>query len=163
MVGAVALAVALTAAPGAAAGPGDNGELVVSPGAVRPGEWVRLSVLNTELDDRNAVVESEAFAGTVKLESPGKVAWKGRAQVRCDAGPGTYAVRFTESIPPDDTYGGKVRVEAGGPAEGSGCAGKAGDEAGSDGVGGTIIGLATGACVAVAAGAFFVVRRGRRA
>ncbi|WJV46982.1 hypothetical protein [Streptomyces flavofungini] len=161
---------AQAAIPGAPAGPGDNGELVVSPDAVRPGQWVGLSAVNTELDEDNAVVESEVFTRSVRLTNPGKVRWKGRAKVRCDAEPGTYEVRFTESIPPDDAYGAKVRVETGGPAKNSGCAARGGGERGADGDDGddggvnrVALGLATGAgATVVVAGAFLAVRRGGR-
>ncbi|QIB44304.1 hypothetical protein [Streptomyces aureoverticillatus] len=155
-VGMLTLAVSLTAVPSATAGPGGDGELVVSPGSVRPGAWVGLSTVNAEVDDDNATVKSKAFTGTVKLKNTGKVMWAGRAKIRCDAEPGTYTVNFTEFVPPGDDFGTKVKVEAGGPLDGSDCADETdGDDSGSSG---TTVGLATGA-VLVAAGVFFVVRR----
>ncbi|GHC71358.1 hypothetical protein [Streptomyces flavofungini] len=144
-----------------------SGGLTITPSSVLPGARVKLSTVNPELDD-GATVRSEAFEGPVELKSTGKVSLEARAEVRCDAEPGTYTVRFTEPVHPgEDTKAGKLTVEAGGPADGSKCADEAGAEAGTeaeeDSDTTTVVAAVTAGALAVAAaGAFLVVRRRRR-
>ncbi|MEU7649628.1 hypothetical protein [Streptomyces huasconensis] len=166
-VGAVALALSLAGMTSAAAQAGPEGGLTVAPGSVRPGEHVTLSVLNPELmdqmDDAHRVtVRSDAFAGPVKLAPSGKVSWKGRAVIRCDAKPGDHALRFAEPVPPDEARtNGTVRVEAGGAAPGADCAAQAGPESRPDGWTPVTLTIAGGSLAVLAALVFFAVRRHR--
>lgn len=162
-VGAITLAVSLAAIPSAVANPDDGGKLTVTPSSVRPGERVKLYTVNPELDG-GETVQSEAFAKAVELKSTGKVSFEAHARVRCDAEPGTYDLRFDKPVlPGEGTRAGKVTVEAGGPADGSGCGERAGGETEDGGSGARTVGIAAGAVAVVAAGAFFAVRRRRRA
>ncbi|AZM54735.1 hypothetical protein DMA15_21050 [Streptomyces sp. WAC 01529] len=130
---------------------------------VAPGESVTLSVLNPELmdqmDDAHRVtVHSDAFTGPVKLAPSGKVSWQGRATVRCDAKPGSHALRFDQPVPPDEAKtNGEVRVGAPGRSSPRPeCAAKSGT---SDDWTPTTITIAAIALTAMAALAFFTLRR----
>ncbi|MEV0439522.1 LPXTG cell wall anchor domain-containing protein [Streptomyces spectabilis] len=169
-VGALLLAAASVAVPGAAADAGGSGELTVEPGAARPGERVALSLVNPELDE-GARVRSEVFEKSVELKSTGKVSFAAHARIRCDAEPGTYAVHFAEPVHPgESTRAGEVTVEKGDPIDGRQCAAQAkakaaadGDRDGDgDGKGTTALAVAGGAVAVVAGGAFLVVLRRRR-
>ncbi|MEI5102625.1 hypothetical protein RB200_34080 [Streptomyces sp. PmtG] len=166
LVGALTLAAASAATPAAVADPGGSGGVTVSPGAASPGERVTLSTVNPELDD-GVAVRSEAFAKPVALKPTGKVSFAGKAQVRCDAKPGTYTLRFTKPVHPgEDTLAGEVTVEAGAPVEGA-CAGEADRDGKDDGDGGwsstaVAVTAALAGFAVVAAGAFLVIRRKRR-
>ncbi|MFE0178289.1 hypothetical protein ACFWZ2_38885 [Streptomyces sp. NPDC059002] len=165
-VGAITLALSLAGITSSAAGAGDQGELTVSPGSVRPGERVTLSVVNPELmdqmdDDKKVTVRSDAFSGPVKLDSSGKVSWKGHATVRCDAKPGDHTLRFDEPVPPDEAESnGKVTVEKADKASKAACDDSTDT---NDGLSTTAIGFIAGAAtVVVAALAFVFVHRRRR-
>ncbi|WP_405659514.1 hypothetical protein [Streptomyces sp. RK9] len=160
-VGAFTLALSLAVIPSAAADSDGKGELTVAPGSVPPGARVKLSTVNPELDD-GATVRSEAFVDAVELRSTGKVSLAAHAKVRCDAAPGTYAVRLAEPVHPgEDTMAGEVTVEAGGPADGSRCVDAAQDDEESNTA--AVVAATAGAVAVAAVGAFLVVRRRRRA
>ncbi|QDQ10005.1 hypothetical protein [Streptomyces spectabilis] len=163
-VGALLLAAASVAVPGAAADAGGSGELTVEPGAARPGERIALSLVNPELDE-GAKLRSEVFEKSVELKSTGKVSFAAHARIRCDAKPGTYAVHFAEPVHPgESTRAGEVTVEKGGPIDGPQCAGKADDDSDGDGdgKGTTTLAVAGGAVAVVAVGALLVALRRRR-
>ncbi|WP_158708955.1 hypothetical protein [Streptomyces sp. NRRL S-920] len=168
--GALALALSLAGIPSAAAEAGEKGQLSVTPGSVAPGESVTLSVLNPELmdqmdDDHRVTVHSDAFARPVRLAPSGKVSWKGRAMVRCDAEPGSHTLRFDQPVPPDEARtNGRVTVEARGATPRPECATAARGSTGSTGDDWTPATVTiTAAALAVMAGlAFFAVRRHRR-
>ncbi|MFF8646580.1 hypothetical protein [Streptomyces sp. NPDC015345] len=167
--GALALALSLAGITSAAAQAGREGELTVVPGSVRPGERVTLSVLNPELmdqmdDGHRVTVRSDAFSGPVKLEPSGKVSWKGRATIRCDAKPGDHSLRFDEPVPPEEARtNGTVRVEAGGAAPGAECAAEARPRSEAPDWTPVTLTIATGSVAVLAALVFFAVRRRRQA
>lgn len=171
VVGAFTLTLSLAVIPSALADSAledadGSGALTLTPSSVLPGARVKLSTVNPELDE-GATVRSEAFEGPVELKSTGKVSLEARAEVRCDAEPGTYTVRFAEPVHPgEDTKAGKLTVEAGRPADGSKCADKAEGEAGTGADGDsdttTVVAVTAGALAVAAAGTFLVVRRRRR-
>lgn len=159
-VGALLLGAASVAVPSAFADASGSGELTVTPGAARPGERVTLSLVNPELDE-GATLRSEVFQKPVELKSTGKVSFAARAQVRCDAEPGTFAVHFAEPVHPgESTRAGEVTVEKGGPIDGPQCAAQAEGDDGDKDV--PILPVAGGAAAVVAVGAAFVVLRRRR-
>ncbi|MFJ3099948.1 hypothetical protein [Streptomyces sp. NPDC086835] len=103
------VAAVLVMAPATAAFAGNSVKATVNPAATRPGGEVEIRVVGCR--DRSGVARSHAFVADAELSAKGGHGWlTGRAKVRADAEPGTYALRVTCDLR-DHRDAGSVQVE----------------------------------------------------